>query len=661
MRINLAGRVAKVHLEKYQPLLPLIEAVINSLHAIEDSKVTAPMIQIAAHHERGMKLGDEADRLAPIDSFTIEDNGIGFTDENQQSFETSDSAYKRDRGGKGIGRLLWLRAFDRAEIESTYGYGRMMKRMFTFALPDGVDSVPATPTDATERKTTVRLIGFKDPWRDTAPRHLDKIGITIIEQCFLFFLRSNRPPIALSDGFETIDLNQEFDSRFLGTARTHEFAFKGHKFRLSCFRMRSNFGKHELVFTADSREVLVYALGKVLPNLQASLVAEDGVPFWYFAVLQADYLDSNVNPERTSFSIPARREDSDLYPDPTLVELRDYCAQLVATDLAPFTAQLEEVKSQRLENYVCSVQPKYRPFLSRYRQEALAELAPNSSDREMDDVLHRLKSRKEEQTRKEARECLDASTSSDSEEHAAKVRELLSRIGDFELSALAEYVVHRRLVLDLFAQALEKRGNSHAYSLESVVHDLVFPMRTTSEDSAYNKQNLWIIDERLTFHSFLASDKSLKSINVLENDSASRPDILIFDRPFVFGDVDLPLTSILIIEFKRPLRESYDEDPVTQVYRLVREIREGKLKDSQGRLLRPASNQIPAYCYVIADLTEPLEIRLQNMGATRTPDNMGYYGFNPTLSAYYEVISYSKVLSDARKRNRVLFDKLGLP
>ena len=167
MRINLAGRVAKVHLEKYQPLLPLIEAVINSLHAIEDSKVTAPMIQIAAHHERGMKLGDEADRLAPIDSFTIEDNGIGFTDENQQSFETSDSAYKRDRGGKGIGRLLWLRAFDRAEIESTYGYGRMMKRMFTFALPDGVDSVPATPTDATERKTTVRLIGFKDPWRDT--------------------------------------------------------------------------------------------------------------------------------------------------------------------------------------------------------------------------------------------------------------------------------------------------------------------------------------------------------------------------------------------------------------------------------------------------------------------------------------------------------------
>ena len=68
-----------------------------------------------------------------------------------------------------------------------------------------------------------------------------------------------------------------------------------------------------------------------------------------------------------------------------------------------------------------------------------------------------------------------------------------------------------------------------------------------------------------------------------------------------------------------------------------------------------------AYCYVVADLTEALEIRLQNMGATKTPDNMGYYGFNPTLNAYYEVISYAKVLADAKKRNRVLFDKLGLP
>ncbi len=47
------------------------------------------------------------------------------------------------------------------------------------------------------------------------------------------------------------------------------------------------------------------------------------------------------------------------------------------------------------------------------------------------------------------------------------------------------------------------------------------------------------------------------------------------------------------------------------------------------------------------------------MGAQRTPDNLGYYGFNEALNAYYEVISYNKLLSDAGKRNRVLFAPRG--
>jgi hypothetical protein len=49
------------------------------------------------------------------------------------------------------------------------------------------------------------------------------------------------------------------------------------------------------------------------------------------------------------------------------------------------------------------------------------------------------------------------------------------------------------------------------------------------------------------------------------------------------------------------------------------------------------------------------------MAAFRTPDNLGYYGFNPTLNAYYEVISYRKLLADAQKRNRILFEKLNIP
>ena len=55
-----------------------------------------------------------------ITGFVIQDNGIGFTDEHFRSFQTSDTTYKAKTGGKGIGRLLWLKAFSKAEVESTF-------------------------------------------------------------------------------------------------------------------------------------------------------------------------------------------------------------------------------------------------------------------------------------------------------------------------------------------------------------------------------------------------------------------------------------------------------------------------------------------------------------------------------------------------------------
>src|SRR5690606_35283739 len=102
------------------------------------------------------------------------------------------------------------------------------------------------------------------------------------------------------------------------------------------------------------------------------------------------------------------------------------------------------------------------------------------------------------------------------------------------------------------------------------------------------------------------------------------------------------------------------EDPVSQAYRMIRDVRDGKLKDKAGRLVRAASRDIPAYCYIVCDLTSSLETRIQDMGGRRTPDNLGYYGFNEALNAYYEIITYSKILADAKKRNRILFEKLNL-
>jgi len=39
---------------------------------------------------------------------------------------------------------------------------------------------------------------------------------------------------------------------------------------------------------------------------------------------------------------------------------------------------------------------------------------------------------------------------------------------------------------------------------------------------------------------------------------------------------------------------------------------------------------------------------------------MGYFWYNPNNKAYVELISFEKLLGDAKKRNLALFKKLGL-
>ncbi len=53
--------------------------------------------------------------VTAFESFSIIDNGNGFTAENYKSFRTADSSLKWKKGCKGIGRFLWLKAFEKSK------------------------------------------------------------------------------------------------------------------------------------------------------------------------------------------------------------------------------------------------------------------------------------------------------------------------------------------------------------------------------------------------------------------------------------------------------------------------------------------------------------------------------------------------------------------
>ena len=114
-KINI-DRIVKDIKSKTTSLTPVIEAVCNSIDAIGPER-TDGVIDIIV--KRSLNL-DNAHTLSDIVSIDIADNGIGFTEENKDSFDTYRSGFKMSKGGKGFGRFMYLKYFNNVSIESVF-------------------------------------------------------------------------------------------------------------------------------------------------------------------------------------------------------------------------------------------------------------------------------------------------------------------------------------------------------------------------------------------------------------------------------------------------------------------------------------------------------------------------------------------------------------
>lgn len=665
MKVDLTGKIKSTQLPRSKALLPMFEAVVNSLQAIEDTagKTLSPSIEVVVERETVLE-GLEVD--GEVKEFVIVDNGIGFGAASLDSFFTEYTMYKVSRGGKGVGRFIWLKAFQHAEIDSHYWEGAELRRQtFRFTV-SGEEPGPPTPSKEKSPKTTVRLVGMKSPYKESCPQSLALIGHQLIEHCLPFFIDPQCPRVSIRDDKERLDLNAYFRETFASKATSHGFKVGERDFKMTGLRLYNPHEmQHRLLYAADFREVMAEKLEKYLPNLQKRrLVEPGGEKFVYLGFVEGEYLDQNVNNERTGFTFPVNGDqDAALLDELTLDKIRNGAIAGVSDDLKPFLEEINTEKRSTINNYITEDAPQYRP-LARYMDEFIDRIPPGASGRALESALHEQMYEKQRQLKEEGHALFEDSAKQalKPEEYEAKLGDFLERANELGKSSLAQYVAHRKVILDFLEKSLQSNPETGRYPLEEIIHKIIYPMRTTSDDVPYEQQNLWIIDERLSYHWFLASDMRLDTLDVLTNGSESRADVLIFDRALSFAEDDAALNSLVIVEFKKPDRSNYrKEDPVDQVYRLIREIKAGHFKDKNGREIKVQSDRIPAYAYVICDTTKEVEIIAENKGLLPTPDNLGYFGYNQRLCAYVEIISYTKLLRDAKKRNRILFDKLHLP
>lgn len=670
MKNSLANRVDKLKLKKTKLLMPLFEAITNSIQAIEESNTDKGSICIEFDRKQDGQTQifrePKTLKLMHINNITIKDNGIGFTPENFDSFLTYDSAFKKNKGGKGEGRLFWLKACEQVEIESFYTeLNKFYKISFIFSIKDdGVDDKNLSIQEISQKDflqgTTIRFKNLKETFHETFSQSLSSIGKEIINHFISYFVdQSKCPKIIIKDEFDSISINSLYSDILISKdiLKTH-FCIDSYDFELYYLKLKAlPYNTHQLHLCADKREVESIQLKTYVPNFSISLKDEiSDVNYYYQIFLSGAYLDKNVNSERSGFIF----EDSEMFLSND--KIIKHTIEQIKIDLFDVLKNIQTNKVNKISDYVRKRSPQYRLLLNDKYNSFLENISPKASGKDLEINLYEQYFQINKEAKKKAQELENNKLESadDIEKFNNTFINYMNEINEVGKSKLAEYVVCRKSILQILSN-LQKQQDDTKYPFEKAIHKTIFPMNKTSDDIDYEKHNLWVIDEKLAYHYYLASDKKIKSMNIVESDSNKEPDIIIFDHPFLLSDNERN-TALTIFEFKRPERDDYtdEENPILQVINYVKDLRNSKIHDKNGETLNIAENT-PIYAYIICTLTPKMrEVAVDQYDFVVLPDGNGYIGYHKTHKIYFQIISYKKMIQDAKDRNKILFDKLNI-
>ncbi len=577
-----------------------------------------------------------------------------------KSFRTSDSPYKLTKGGKGVGRLSWLKTFDRCEIQSCFERdSKVFRRSFIFSLkqPNPISDYSVVAAEPGEMLgTQVQLYPYLRPYNAHCPKKAETIAAKIVGHFLSYFVVGKLPEITLIDD-SYINLRQfyldnqessnveEVEITLPSDNELHEFQVF-HVLLKKGLRFHESGGLHWLFQAGNNRVARQEPIDSQL-GLKYVGQNRDCV---YIGLIAGKYLDEHVNQERTGFTF------------------NDEVAKLVhkvAVDSAKqfLCLYIEEIRRLQVAttDKIIRENPQFLPFREDLPEFVQANLSLNTQAEE--DIFLELSRRKLRAKRKLSYAITNLKTDHN-EILDERIQSITKALNDEKKSSLAEYVVRRKEILELLDSSIAYRDpEERKYFKEEYVHELIVPLRSSSEELDYDRHNLWILDDRLSFYTFFRSDKPF-STYVEGTDSTRETDIsLVFERSLAFQR-DGRDEPIVIVEFKRPGRDDYDANssPVNQVLDYVDVFRSGKaMVDRKGAHIKPISPSTRFICFIVADFTETLKkVARYSVAHHATPDGQGLFGHSPDHNATIEILPYNKLLHDARVRNEAFFKHLML-
>jgi hypothetical protein len=653
---------------------PLIELVVNGIQAIEERE---------AIEERGLEKGlieiavlrngqgDMIERVEEVNGFIVKDNGIGFTKRNRDSFDTLYTEQKIEDGGKGFGRFTCLKYFNLVRVLSTFiEGGNYQERSFKMGSDkDIIIEEKIGVSQERETGTRIEISGIKSI--KMPEKGLEPISRVVVERLLPYFVDKERacPQVVIYDArdpSQTVLLNDYLGKRDsqIVEMKTEEggFSFGSNEeekvFEVRVFKFYAPRGgnKSKVSLVAHRREVSGNPLKTYIPEFEEEFYEpglnqelSSGRNFLIKAYVFGDYLNDNVCLERGQFQFET---DIDLLKGISQEAIEQRAAEIARSVVGKEIAERKHRKKARIEEYVANNAPWHSGIAS---EADLSALPMKPSNQEIEIHLQKSKFEKEIKTRAQVAALLSSDNPNELGENIAR---LMESISETSKNDLIHYISMRKCVLDLFSKSLEI-GADGKHQSEGEVHDIIMRRKKDSDQLDYDDHNLWILDERLNFSTYVSSDKPIEKFN------GDRTDITIYNRRVAFRGENEASNPITIFEFKKPQRDDFvdrasKEDPVQQIVRYVNQIREGKFKTPKGRDIY-VNQTTPFYGYVVCDLTTKVRKWLEfEKEFTPMPDGLGWFRWFGNNSLYMEVVGWTKLLRDAEMRNKIFFNKLGI-
>ena len=626
-------------------LLPTLEAVSNAMHGIEarfgEDARKSGMIDIA------ISSINDPQRLM----ISITDNGIGLDDVNYTSFKTPFSSHKLQQNGRGFGRFIAFKVFNRvlysSRFEALPAHG---KRTFRFDINQKNELIfhDGEP-DFTHLGLRVDYDEPRSEWHELIGT-LDQGDIADhIGSHFLpHFLYRWLPEITVRfDDAEPTSITAHFKDVFVQSeAGSFECEIDGKPekidYSLTKVRRTRSFKNHSLLFAAGDR---IVGNSRDLTNLlgQPAFFDDKNQPYIVIAVVRSSAFESRLNDARTGINI-----------SPTVVE------DIVGTigDIIQTTenSQISKIKAAQSRDLEGALQENPILRIGLKGQSISTYVAGKPNNWKAQDFVSNLAIERYRVSRDLTKAITNAANNP--EDYMANIKDIVGKIDASNKETLAEYVVHRKKVIEMIETA-RKYGATGTHAPEDTIHDLVFHRFSDSVDTDYFEHNLWLIDDALAFLPYISSDRAMHGKGRKKDDKIA--DLAFFDDSLVLGDNDG--TTITIVEFKRPSRNDYrfgdiKHDPVMQVLRTLEDATgAGGIARTDGTHFA-FKGVVRRFGYIIADIKPTLATVLALHDFKNDWNPHIYVRYRDNEQIFIQAMGYDTLIAHAHKRNQAFFSVL---